>query len=228
MEAKTRISRVRCIRPFTSLELQDRGEVSFCCTEWVKTGSLGNLWQSSLEEIWNGPVARQIRQAFYEGRVDDVCKAGVCPVLISESEKDIFAPQEKNTPFVLTPEIVQDIAAGQTVLSHGPTYLLLANWDACNSGCIMCWPFRKCYLAPDSRRAIKKVKKEILKNQDAAIARPLARGILDTFPSIRVLGLTGAGDPFFRPDTRELLLKKSKPNHLSIALFTNASTETFM
>ncbi|MDI6797444.1 MAG: SPASM domain-containing protein [Desulfatibacillaceae bacterium] len=223
MDKTTPISRVRCIRPFTSLELQDRGEVSFCCTEWVKTGSLGNLWQSSLEEIWNGPVARQIRQAFYEGRHEDVCKADVCPVLISESEKDIFAPQEKNTPFVLTQEIITDIAEGKTSMSQGPSYVLLANWDACNSGCIMCWPFRACYFASDSRRAVKKAKKEILKNLDAAIAKPLARDILKTFPSIRVLGLTGAGDPFFRPDTRELLLKKDKPKHLSIALFTNAA-----
>ena len=55
-----------CHVPFTDLHVSETGDVNCCCPEWLPT-PLGNLLESSLEEIWHGPVAEAIRSSVLDG-----------------------------------------------------------------------------------------------------------------------------------------------------------------
>jgi MoaA/NifB/PqqE/SkfB family radical SAM enzyme len=67
-------AKVRCQRPWTALLITTGGDCYNCC---YQRGKLGNLREQSFEEVWNGPVAQEIRQAFLEGRIPKSCEAGV-------------------------------------------------------------------------------------------------------------------------------------------------------
>lgn len=57
-----------CPVPFTSLILNPDGKVG-CCRERTNHDSVGNIKESSLEEIWNGEEIRAWRREFLEGNV---------------------------------------------------------------------------------------------------------------------------------------------------------------
>lgn len=68
-----------CKRPWDNVLIGIDGKVRFCChASNGRKSVLGNLNDSSFEEIWNGQAARRIRRAFLNGEIPDECKA--CPV----------------------------------------------------------------------------------------------------------------------------------------------------
>lgn len=69
-----------CPKPWTSALIDQNGNVLNCC--WQARG-LGNLEQSSFEEIWNGPLAQAIRRSTAEGKPHPACSdsKNVCPWL---------------------------------------------------------------------------------------------------------------------------------------------------
>ena len=48
-----------CQIPWTQIYVKHRGEVTVCCMSWR---TLGNLHEKSIEEVWNGPRARDFRR----------------------------------------------------------------------------------------------------------------------------------------------------------------------
>ncbi len=218
------IRRVRCLRPFTSVELQPRGEVSFCCSEWAKVPYIGNLENQSLMDVWNSDTAQYFRRKMLAGEYEDVCRADVCPVLMSEDWREVTLDNNPDTIFPLTSRHVDDITAGRTFMEASPTYILMSNIEACNLKCPICGPFREIYLSHEKENPMKRAvakQKEILQSQDALVADRVAGEIITQVPDLKVLGLSGAGDPFFRPDTKKILFATNKPQELEIALFTN-------
>lgn len=64
-----------CLAPwFGQLLVRQSGKVSLCCAapQYV----LGNLNEHSLQEIWNGPRMREVREVFSQGKIPRVC--GYC------------------------------------------------------------------------------------------------------------------------------------------------------
>jgi MoaA/NifB/PqqE/SkfB family radical SAM enzyme len=55
-----------CHVPFTNLHVFEEGDAYCCCPDWLPT-RLGNVLESSLAEIWNGPVAEEIRRSVLDG-----------------------------------------------------------------------------------------------------------------------------------------------------------------
>ncbi|MBI9077122.1 MAG: radical SAM protein [Desulfatibacillum sp.] len=219
-----RHKQVRCIRPFTSLELQPGGEVSFCCVEWSKVPYIGNVQYQSLAEIWNSDTARYIRRKMYAGEWTDVCRPEVCPVLISEGWKDLTLEGNETRLFTLTERHIEDIGSAKTFMQASPTYVLMSNLETCNLKCPMCGPFREIYAenrlgAPFSCAVDKQ--REIVEGEDMGALERVAREVHTGLPDLKVLGLTGAGDPLFRKDTRNILFSKRKNSNPKIALFTN-------
>ena len=49
-----------CLLPFTDFQIKSNGDVHCCCEDWLPL-PLGNLFQSTPEEIWNGETAKKIR-----------------------------------------------------------------------------------------------------------------------------------------------------------------------
>ena len=69
----------RCRWPFSSLFISVEGHVTPCCIRMHREHALGNIFEvASLEEIWNGPDYRALRQAHLDGDTSNpMC--GRCP-----------------------------------------------------------------------------------------------------------------------------------------------------
>jgi radical SAM protein with 4Fe4S-binding SPASM domain len=58
-----------CLNPWMSVSIQSNGNVSSCCFSWGddKGNNYGNLYENSLEEIWNGPEVKRLREDHQRG-----------------------------------------------------------------------------------------------------------------------------------------------------------------
>ena len=56
-----------CTRLFKHAYILFNGDMVLCCTDYFKTMVLGNVAESSIYEVWNGPRAVKIRQDFLRG-----------------------------------------------------------------------------------------------------------------------------------------------------------------
>ncbi|HLZ19728.1 MAG TPA: radical SAM/SPASM domain-containing protein [Smithellaceae bacterium] len=55
-----------CPFPFYSLAITANGDVTVCCVDWNKATKVGNVFESSLQDIWNGESLRQFRRMHIE------------------------------------------------------------------------------------------------------------------------------------------------------------------
>lgn len=60
-----------CQRPWTGLYVENNGFVKVCCFD---VQPIGNLDMQSFDEIWNGPLARELRRSFLEDRPPEGCR----------------------------------------------------------------------------------------------------------------------------------------------------------
>jgi MoaA/NifB/PqqE/SkfB family radical SAM enzyme len=67
-EHTTKRPHERCARPFKYFELLADGRVAPCCHVWATEWILGDTTRTDALEIWRGPAARRLRQAFAGGR----------------------------------------------------------------------------------------------------------------------------------------------------------------
>lgn len=178
-----------------------------CCPAWIKA-PIGNLNDNTLEEIWNGPQARFTRQMMLEGRWQEICDPS-CPVIISylgTGRGNDYATQ--NPKKWITPQLAREIEAGKTLLDSTPTAYNLSNSHVCNIDCLMC----------DNKANT---------DGDPLIQKTLDQ-VIPLLPNTLEIIMTGAGDPFARPDTRRLLTEfdfSIYPN-LRIGLLTNGQLLT--
>ncbi len=74
-----------CRHPFEIVFINTDGSVTPCCTAWGDGMSLGNLFEQTLEEVWNGPAMRACREflldPFSGGQMRSVCQSPSCEVL---------------------------------------------------------------------------------------------------------------------------------------------------
>jgi MoaA/NifB/PqqE/SkfB family radical SAM enzyme len=190
-----------CLRPFYSLELNLNGNVSVCCPAWSK-GMVGNTRKKSLQEIWNDKPIQRMRQKILDGHWEGICRPS-CPLIIKHRLKNPGISHDGPDQRLITEEIISAVRSRQTVLSSGPTWINLANSNICNLKCIMC------------SRNNDKGDEQLLQKEITQVGQLL--------PGLRELFLTGNGDPFARPDTRELMLNldSSLYPELRINLLTN-------
>ncbi len=58
--------RDNCIRPSREMCVLFNGDAVLCCVDWHRTVVLGNVGDTSVREVWNGPAVTQIRRGFSE------------------------------------------------------------------------------------------------------------------------------------------------------------------
>lgn len=111
---------VPCLAPFTSMHLDQLGDVRPCCQS---THVLGNVERSSLEEIWTGPEAEALREAMR--RDDYSLGCGYCEWATRADDDSAAYARRFDEDEV--PE-----AGGP------PTRIEIAPSNTCNLQCTMC------------------------------------------------------------------------------------------
>jgi MoaA/NifB/PqqE/SkfB family radical SAM enzyme len=201
---------VRCLNPFRWLEVNDNGAVTPCCEPWFK-GSLGSIHDQSIEEIWNGPAWRTLREAMYEGGDwPRFCDAEACPHI----RNDFWIPVDFAEPgdydiLPITAEMLDDIREGRTEMSTGPAQIGLACDPRCNLRCIMCDAHDR-------------------QPRDGSVAREVLEQAHAFLPTLRRFKMMGDGEVFAIPEVREFLFSfdaDAYPN-LSFQIVTNGNLLT--
>ena len=104
-----------CPLPYTFLEIRSSGYVHCCC--WICT-PVGNVFETDLDALWQGPVMRQIRESVTDG---DFRYCARCPYLSAH-----------RGPVGPTPPVLPDV-------SRIPS-LWLSYDKTCNLSCPSCRP----------------------------------------------------------------------------------------
>jgi len=164
-----------CSRPFEWFEIQRQGHVFLCCPSWLKR-PLGNLLQQSVADIWNGPVARELRKSILNGSFHN-CNRKRCPFLTTQT--DPVTPLAA----VANRDVRQAIRDHGTTLSYLPRRLNLSFDHSCNLVCPSC---RKDVMSlsageqKDNERITTIIREELL-------------------PTATEVTMSGFGDPFASP-----------------------------
>lgn len=206
----TRTRRLFCSKPFRWFEVsgwyQPKGDVFMCCPTWLDT-PIGNIQTQTVNDIWNGKKAQEIRNSILDGSFK-FCNHSRCPFLQTES-----SPVER-VDEVKDPELRHIIDNRLTVLPYGPREINCAFDKSCNLACPSCRTEVIVERDDNNREQIlrirDKIRTEALKDAD-------------------LLYITGSGDPFGSPFFREWLqtMKRDEmPKLKRIRLHTNAQMWT--
>jgi radical SAM protein with 4Fe4S-binding SPASM domain len=68
-----------CRMPFSELTVLWDGTVVPCANFYERQGAVGDLSRQRLDEVWNGPALRALREAHLEGALDAVPICRSCP-----------------------------------------------------------------------------------------------------------------------------------------------------
>jgi hypothetical protein len=74
-----------CSLPFSKLILNSYGEVSMCCHQLKQLGKIDE--NTDLLDIWNSPLAKEIRDHSNKGNLHPVCNSwNSCPFIVKEKQ----------------------------------------------------------------------------------------------------------------------------------------------
>ncbi len=186
-----------CVRPFQHLEITPTGNAHLCCSGWLPR-PVGNVWQSSIAEIWNGPAAQEVRRSILD---DSFAFCTGCPFLKTASHMVRYVDT------IDDPEERSLLDSGAATAPR-VRWLNLAYDVSCNLSC------------PSCRTGVMVAQGAVYGYLERMQERLLAQGLLE---EIDWLYLTGSGDPFASRLYRDLL-RSIDPGafpHLRIRLHTN-------
>lgn len=170
-----------CTRPFEWFEVHPDGSVFLCCPAWLKR-SIGNLLTQPVDEIWNGPVAREIRKSILNGSFHN-CRRSHCPHLLNQT-----APVS-STGTLADNHVKAALKTQTSRLSYLPRQLNLCFDHSCNLAC------------PSCRKQVQQAQ-----DKDLAQAQKICAILLkELIPHARCITLSGFGDPFGSPTYFALL-----------------------
>ena len=171
-----------CKKCFDYLYVFVNGDVRF----WPWNGKvIGNLKKNTLEEIWNGKEADEIRRAFLEGNLL-YCSEQYCPECINNTEALQVSKEEMESLYNNLPKM--------------PKTISLSYDERCNHACPSC---RQCFLKPDAKYL--EDLKTITSNIEPYISEVKylsANGIGDLFVSHEMLGMLSR----FRPKNDDFMM----------------------
>lgn len=172
-----------CSKPFTWFEVSQKsevGEVFLCCPAWLDV-PIGNLDRQSVEEIWNGTIAQEVRRSILDGSFK-YCDRSRCPSLQTVSEP-VQAVDD-----VTDSDMRTAIERNLTVVPWGPRDINCCYDRSCNLACPSCRT--KLIVETANSDRISRLQHKIT-----------TQGLKDA----RLLSITGSGDPFGSPFFRKWL-----------------------
>jgi len=169
-----------CTNPFEWFEIHPDGRVFLCCPAWLKVPA-GNLLETSVDGIWNGEAARQLRRSILDGSFGR-CNRKRCPRLPAGAAP--VRPLDE----VEDAEVREAIRAKRTVLDYGPKKLNLCYDRSCNLACPSC---RSGWLnaAGAERERVEKLTERLVGGAGAGAEILTLSGLGDPFGSAALLGL---------------------------------------
>ena len=69
-----------CTRLFKQAYIMFNGDLVLCCVDYSREQVLGNIAGSSVHEVWNGPVAKEIRRRYLGHEFDRLPLCGACKI----------------------------------------------------------------------------------------------------------------------------------------------------
>jgi len=85
-----------CHHPWTWMMVAADGNVKPCC--WAP-GNLGNLYKDDPDEVWNGKLAQELRQAILDNKIHPICARSPCKYVQNTSAQVyVDAPVSTSLP----------------------------------------------------------------------------------------------------------------------------------
>lgn len=165
-----------CAKPFRDIILNSCGDVSMCCDQYWQLGSLNE--QTNVLDIWNGPVAQELREKHLTGELHPICTSG---------RSCIFMTHERRAGKC---EVYQDYFPMNLEISLPDTHCNIGgpNPGPENPACIMC------------RRNFNKPSQANLTDLLCEKAKPLV-------PYLRSITVLGIAEPFWQGAIFDVLEK---------------------
>ena len=136
-------SNLFCIQPWSRIDVYLDGGIYYCCPSWVGQKCVGNLFEQSWQEIWNGDIIKEARQGMHDGTFKH-CIDTECPHL---KETKFYEPvYERNNIEQLYVDFdsVKDfrkIFENREIHDNtGPTSVVMSYDQSCNLQCPTCRP----------------------------------------------------------------------------------------
>jgi len=186
-----------CEKLYTWLEVDMFGKAWMCCPSWLPY-PIGNVLTDTLEEIWNGPKAQELRNQIFTGDWK-YCQHEFCPMIASDILPNL---KDLNNPPTST-------------IAQLPTVFNFSNDESCNLKCPSCRVDKLMFTEGPLYERRKEVNDKIY-------------NMLFSEPSNRHFSIhvTGSGDPFASKIYREMLQKID--GHLFPNLRINLQTNGVM
>ena len=182
-----------CTKPFRSLILNSSGDASMCCDQYYQLGHI-DPDTDLLRDIWNGPVAKELRERHLSGELHPICQSG------------------NTCPYLILPKIYGE----STICPDYPAHLEICLPDThCNVGgaspttknpaCLMC-------------------RRNFTKPSQNDITDFLCEKSLSLMPNLNSLCILGVAEPFWKGAIFNILTKLDFDNHRDhIELQTNTN-----
>jgi glycosyltransferase involved in cell wall biosynthesis/MoaA/NifB/PqqE/SkfB family radical SAM enzyme len=211
-----------CGEPWTHFMVQSDGTAYLCCSGWL-VPPVGDVYKSSVKQIWNSPVTQALRASILDGSFR-YCGRIHCAQIASRSlprREAVSKEGLRSLPCIfLSPLPAADgaisphaepldlAAAFPVVCPEGPKDVNLAHDATCNLAC------------PQCRSEFHYGGKAERDRLDNLVQRFLSNGLLKNARSLR---LNDGGDVFASKHCRNLLkeLKPEDYSDLTLVLITN-------
>ena len=196
-----------CNKLYTWLEVDMHGRCWMCCPSWLPY-PIGNILKDSIEEIWNGKKAQELRKQIFSGEWN-YCQHWSCPLIQEDSLPTIeeTIENQKGSKFE-----IEALQTEKLITEELPQYINFSNDESCNLRCPSCRVTKLLYTDGPKYDQRKAVNDKIIE-------------VFLTEPTDRKFGIfvTGSGDPFASKIYREMLwnLDGSKFPNLTINMQTN-------
>ncbi|MCK4793636.1 MAG: SPASM domain-containing protein [Desulfobacteraceae bacterium] len=179
-----------CSLPWTTLMVNHTGEVSFCCYHpYFANINVKSISGNTVDEIWNGKVAQDLRKRWNEGRLKGT-PCGHCEGLrrfkkyehpakdVSNGNNDTLSNARLN---------IDEFQQGKTVLNSMPVSIVYIPSVLCNISCIHCF------------------QPPIGKNNQTYIESKVLLNFYNTLGSRAIVSLFSGGEPLHLRQTFQLI-----------------------
>ena len=235
-------SKTFCPRAWNELAVSPTGTLTPCCVferpVFKDNGEVATIWNSELQEIWNGKNWRDIRKKMLSGKPVSGCNQCYQQEAIGGKSKRIEAYEYSSQ---LVKKVVT-LTSPEGTIPTLPLFLDLKLTNTCNLACRMCQPKDSSFIDKQFKK-IRETEADFIHFQNASPIDPFLKKDLETipkwtdsvhfsntmeqlYPSLRQISLSG-GEPFLLEEFYHILeetIKKGNAKETSIIISTNLTS----